>query len=119
MLLTSVGSNKFSPGKLLDLALDAHRQACKRYSPNKISRSLASATKSSNPPRSHGKRPSLRYAHQAGTNPPLIVIHGRHVDLIKEPYLRYLSGRFTKDLGFAGAALHIRLKESVGKGTRG
>lgn len=118
MLLTSVGSPGFRKGKVLDMAFEAHRQACQRFSPNRISRSLLNATKSSNPPRSHGKRPSLRYAHQAGMNPPLIVIHGRHVDLVKDSYLRYLANRFAEDLGYHGAPLHIRLKESKGKEAR-
>ena len=112
MMLTSVGKKGFQRARLINIALEVHRQACVRFSANKISRSLQAATESNNPPRSHGKRPSLRYAHQAGTNPPLIVVHGRHVSLVKEPYIRYLASRFTKDLGFAGAPLHIRLKES-------
>lgn len=117
-LLASVGKPSFRPGRAVGLALEAHAGACRRFAPSRISRSLQAATESNNPPRSHGKRPSLRYAHQAGTNPPLIVIHGRHVDLIKEPYLRYLAGRFSRDLGYAGAPLHIRLKESSGKEAR-
>ena len=111
-VLVSVASPEFDPGRLLDTALDAHARACVRASPNRISKVLKAAVTENQPPRSHGRRPSLRYAHQAGTNPPMIVIHGRNTDLLRAPYIRYLAGRFTDALGYGGAPLHIRLKES-------
>ena len=54
-------------------------------------------------PRQHGKtRPKLRYAHQGGSRPPCIVIHGNAINRIDDSYVRYLSsafGRYFKIVG--------------------
>ena len=42
----------------------------------KLTRALAAAVERQQPPRAGMGRPKLRYAHQGGQNPPLIVIHG-------------------------------------------
>ena len=115
MLLVSVSSSEFKPDKLLQEALDCLSKATKRITPHKISKILREAVRSTQPPRSHGKRPALRYAHQVGVNPPVFVIHGRHVELIKSPYTRYLAGQFSQSLDLGGAPLQIRFKESSAK----
>lgn len=113
MMLVSVASPDFKAARLLKEALASLGQARQRIPAHKISRILREAVDGTRPPRSHGKRPALRYAHQAGVNPPVIVIHGRHVELIKTPYLRYLANQFSDGLDFRGAPIQIRLKEST------
>ena len=115
LTMCSVASKDFRPAKLLDAALACLAGASQRVSANRMSRTLREALAGNAPPRSGGVRPALRYAHQAGVNPPLVVIHGRHVNLVKEPYLRYLSDQFATRLGFRGAPVHIRLKESAAR----
>ncbi len=118
LMTVSAAGRQFSRRRVLNTALKSLELANQRNTPKQITKILRRAVSEIEPPRSHGKRPSLRYAHQAGNNPILIVIHGRHVDLIKEPYQRYLTRRFTASLGFSGAPLHIRFKESSGKPAR-
>lgn len=115
LLMCSVAAKSFRPGKILDVALASLEDASQRVSAQRMSNVLKAVTAEHTPPRSQGRRPALRYAHQGGINPPLVVIHGRHVDLIKEPYLRYLADQFASRLGFKGAPVQIRLKESVAR----
>src|SRR5437868_1079615 len=55
-------------------------------------------------------RPKLRYAHQGGSNPPIVVIHGTSVDQIKQPYRRYLENALRKAFKLKGTPLRVELK---------
>ena len=57
-------------------------------------------------------RPKLRYAHQGGMNPPLIVIHGNSLEHVTDSYKRFLEGRFRKEFKLVGTPLRIQLKTS-------
>jgi GTP-binding protein len=35
----------------------------------------------------------MRYAHQGGMNPPLVVIHGNSLEHVTDSYKRFLEGR--------------------------
>jgi GTP-binding protein len=63
-----------------------------------------------NPPLHHGRRVKLRYAHQGGRNPPVIVIHGNQTEHLPETYRRYLSNFFITKLKLKGTPLRIELK---------
>jgi GTP-binding protein len=52
----------------------------------------------------------MRYAHQGGMNPPVIVIHGNSLDQVSESYKRYLEGRFRKEFDLVGTPLRIQMK---------
>jgi GTP-binding protein len=54
----------------------------------------------------------MRYAHQGGQNPPLIIIHGSALDSIPDSYRRYLEGRFRDAFELAGTPLRIEFKSS-------
>jgi GTP-binding protein len=54
----------------------------------------------------------LRYAHQGGRNPPLIVIHGSGVEHVTEVYKRFLEGRFREHFKLSGTPLRIELRAS-------
>ena len=118
LLLINANRPRFSPRRIMDTALKSFELANQRSTPQQITKVLRSAVSEIAPPSSHGKHPALRYAHQAGNNPILIIIHGRHVDLIKEPYQRYLANKLRNGLGYSDAPLHIRFKESMGKPAR-
>jgi GTP-binding protein len=65
-------------------------------------------------PRRRGPvRPKLRYAHQGGQNPPIIVIHGNALDAITETYKRYLENRFRETFGLTGTPLRIEFRSST------
>jgi GTP-binding protein len=52
----------------------------------------------------------MRYAHQGGMNPPIIVIHGSGLDGIKQPYRRYLENTLRKAFKLKGTPLRIQLR---------
>ena len=62
----------------------------------KITRVLQSAIERQQPPRAGLMRPKMRYAHQGGMNPPVIVIHGNSLHAIGDSYTRYLTQTFRK-----------------------
>jgi GTP-binding protein len=63
-----------------------------------------------NPPLHHGRRVKLRYAHQGGRNPPVIVIHGNQTQHLPDTYQRYLVNFFITRLKLKGTPVRIELK---------
>lgn len=63
-----------------------------------------------NPPLHHGRRVKLRYAHQGGRNPPVIVIHGNQTQHLPDTYQRYLINFFITRLKLKGTPVRIELK---------
>jgi GTP-binding protein len=61
----------------------------------------------------HGRRIKLRYAHQGGRNPPIIVIHGNQTEALPESYQRYLIKRLRDALRLQGTPLRLELKSGV------
>jgi GTP-binding protein len=57
-------------------------------------------------------RPKLRYAHQGGQNPPVIIIHGNSLEHVSESYKRYLETRFRTHFKLTGTPLRIDMKLS-------
>ena len=57
-------------------------------------------------------RPKLRYAHQGGMNPPIIVIHGNSLEHVTDAYKRFLEGRFRKEFNLVGTPLRIQMKSA-------
>jgi GTP-binding protein len=78
----------------------------------KLTRALIDAVARQAPPRSGLFRPKLRYAHQGGSNPPLIVIHGNALDKIPESYRRYLEHTFREVFKLQGTPLQIQFNVS-------
>ncbi|MEP6656163.1 MAG: ribosome biogenesis GTPase Der [Betaproteobacteria bacterium] len=76
----------------------------------KLTRTLIEAVKRQQPPRAGMGRPKLRYAHQGGQNPPLIIIHGTALGHIPEPYRRYLEHFFSDAFQLRGTPLRIQFK---------
>ncbi len=64
------------------------------------------------PKKSGMYRPKLRYAHQGGMNPPIIVVHGNSLEHVTEAYKRFLEGRFRKEFDLVGTPLRIEMKTS-------
>lgn len=78
----------------------------------KITRVLQSAIERQAPPRAGLVRPKMRYAHQGGMNPPVIVIHGNALQNISEAYTRYLTQTFRKAFNLQGTPLRIQYNVS-------
>jgi len=88
----------------------AYAAATAKLSTPKLTRTLAAAVMRQQPPRAGMGRPKLRYAHQGGQNPPLIVIHGTALSHIPATYRRYLEHFFTDAFQLRGTPLRIQFK---------
>ena len=91
---------------------DAHASATRKMSTPVLTRLLQEAVEHQAPKRAGAFRPKLRYAHQGGMNPPLIVIHGNSLDHISETYKRFLEGRFREHFKLSGTPMRIELRSS-------
>ena len=90
----------------------AHRAAMRKLPTPQLTRLLQEAVQFQAPKRSGMYRPKLRYAHQGGMNPPIIVIHGNSLEGVTDTYKRYLEGRFRKAFDLTGTPLRIELKSA-------
>ncbi|MEX8517993.1 MAG: ribosome biogenesis GTPase Der [Leptothrix sp. (in: b-proteobacteria)] len=84
---------------------------CKMPTPV-LTRLLLDAVQFQQPQRAGAFRPKLRYAHQGGQNPPMVVIHGNAVEHVTDAYKRYLEGRFREHFKLSGTPLRIELRGS-------
>ncbi len=78
----------------------------------KLTRVLLAAVQKQQPPRHGNVRPKLRYAHQGGSNPPIIVIHGNALDHVPESYTRYLEKSYLEAFRLQGTPLRIQYKSA-------
>lgn len=76
-----------------------------------LNRILNEATQALPPPVSKGRRIKLKFAHQGGRNPPLIVIHGSQAESLPDAYRRYLANTFSKRLRLEGTPVRIELRQ--------
>jgi GTP-binding protein len=89
---------------------DAYEAAYVRLPTPRLTRTLIQAVTKQQPPRAGTVRPKLRYAHQGGRNPPVIVIHGNSLGAITPGYRRYLEGTFRAAFGLEGTPLRIEFR---------
>lgn len=88
---------------------EAYAAAMAKMPTPQLTRVLIAAVEKQQPPRSQF-RPKMRYAHQGGSNPPLIVIHGSALDKIPDSYRRYLERSFCEAFKLQGTPLRIEFK---------
>jgi GTP-binding protein len=99
-------------GSVLTSVDKAYAAAMAKLSTPKLTRALLAVVEKQGPPRHGLFRPKLRYAHQGGSNPPIIVIHGNALDQIPDSYTRYLERSFLDIFKLKGTPLRIRYKSS-------
>jgi GTP-binding protein len=100
-------------GPVWDSIAKAHRSAnCKMPTPV-LTRLLLEAVQFQTPKKTGMYRPKMRYAHQGGMNPPIIVIHGNSLEHVTETYKRFLEGRFRKEFDLVGTPLRIQMKSAA------
>ena len=88
---------------------DAYVAAMAKMPTPQLTRVLIAALEKQQPPRGQF-RPKMRYAHQGGSNPPLIVIHGSALDKIPDSYRRYLERCFCEAFKLQGTPLRVEFK---------
>jgi GTP-binding protein len=91
----------------------AFAAATAKLSTPKLTRALMAATAQHQPPMIGPHRPKLRYAHQGGSNPPVVVIHGSGLDGLPASYVRYLENTFREVFKLKGTPLRIELKKGA------
>ncbi|MCP4332070.1 MAG: ribosome biogenesis GTPase Der [Gammaproteobacteria bacterium] len=97
-------------GELVTSVDQAYASAFRELNTRYLTDLLEEAVFKHNPPLHHGRRIKLRYAHQGGRNPPIIVIHGNRTEHLPDVYLRYLTNFFIGKLKLKGTPLRIELK---------
>lgn len=90
----------------------AHAAAFRRMSTPKLTRIIHDAVEQQQPPRRGIFRPKLRYAHQGGQNPPIVVVHGSGLEGVSASYKRYLEGQVRQVFDLEGTPLRVELKSS-------
>ncbi len=99
-------------GPLWKSIAQAHASAMRKMSTPMLTRLLQESVAFQAPPKTGMYRPKMRYAHQGGMNPPVIVIHGNSLENVPEVYRRFLEGRFRKAFDLVGTPLRIEFKTS-------
>ena len=89
---------------------EVHASATAKLSTPVLTRLLQDAVDHQQPKRAGAFRPKLRYAHQGGRNPPVVVIHGTNLEHITDSYRRYLEGRFREHFKLVGTPMRIEFK---------
>jgi GTP-binding protein len=88
----------------------AYAAATANLSTPRLTRALQEAIEKQEPKRKGSIRPKMRYAHQGGQNPPIIVIHGNALEGVTEPYKRYLEKHFRDTFNLVGTPLRIEMR---------
>jgi len=97
-------------GNLFDEVLNAYAAAMRKLPTPELTRVLNQAVSHYPPPLARGRRIKLRYAHQGGSNPPLIIIHGNQTAALSTAYQRYLVNTFRDTLHLEGTPVRIEFK---------
>ncbi len=99
-------------GSVLKSVDGAFEAAMAKLSTPRLTRALIAAVAKQEPPRKGMNRPKLRYAHQGGSNPPRIIIHGNALDHIPDSYQRYLEHYFRDMFKLQGTPLKVEFKSA-------
>jgi GTP-binding protein len=97
-------------GPLMKSVDSAYAAAMIKLSTPKLTRALEEAVEHQQPRRKGSIRPKMRYAHQGGQNPPIVVIHGNALEAINDNYKRYLEKHFRETFSLVGTPLRIELR---------
>ncbi len=89
---------------------DAHASATRKMPTPVLTRLLLDALEHQAPQRAGMFRPKLRYAHQGGMNPPIVVVHGNSLEHVTAAYKRFLEGRIRDHFKLTGTPLRIEMR---------
>ncbi|RTZ75267.1 MAG: ribosome biogenesis GTPase Der [Gammaproteobacteria bacterium] len=100
-------------GHLMEAVDAAYAAATRDLKTAELTRVLEEAVMEHQPPLVRGRRIKLRYAHQGGRNPPLIVIHGNQTESVPAAYQRYLANRFRQAFHLWGTPVRIEFRTTA------
>ncbi|MBE0482254.1 MAG: ribosome biogenesis GTPase Der [Bacterioplanes sp.] len=98
-------------GHLYESVDQAYQSAMAKWSTNMLTRILEDCVASHQPPIIRNRRPKLRYAHQGGSNPPIIVVHGNLTRELPEDYRRYLANTYRRVLDIKGTPIRLEFRQ--------
>jgi GTP-binding protein len=99
-------------GPLWKAIAAAHASAIAKMSTPVLTRLIHDAVEHQQPKRVGAFRPKLRYAHQGGQNPPVVVVHGNSLEHVTDSYKRFLEGRIRDHFKLVGTPLRVEMKVS-------
>ncbi|MDH5518116.1 MAG: ribosome biogenesis GTPase Der [Gammaproteobacteria bacterium] len=97
-------------GLLYKAINDAYDSAFIDLTTPELTRLLEKAIEVNQPPIVKSRRLKMRYAHQGGKNPPIVIIHGPDPELVPDTYKRYLINFFRKVLKIKGTPIRMEFK---------
>lgn len=97
-------------GQLFDSVRRGYQAAMTDIGTAELTRLLTDAVEANEPPLVRGRRVKLRYAHQGGRNPPVIVVHGNQAERLPQTYQRYLINTFRRELDLWGTPVRLELR---------
>jgi GTP-binding protein len=95
---------------LLTSVHSAYQSATCNLSTPRLTRTLLAAVSKQQPPRNGRGRPKLRFAHQGGRNPPIIIVHGSALHAISASYRRFLETYFREVFALEGTPLRVEFR---------
>ena len=101
------GLKKLGMKKFLNAVEEAYRSSMIEMQTSVLNRYLRDAVQKMPPPMSHKRPVRLKYAHQGGKNPPIVIIHGNNVDSVADNYRRYLEKYFRESFDLFGADVRV------------
>jgi GTPase len=100
-------------GALFPSVDQAYASAMIKLTTPKLTKELHASTEQHPPPQRGPFRPRLKYAHQGGSNPPIIVVHGTAIHQIPDSYRRYLENRFRRVFSIHGTPLRVEFRQGA------
>jgi GTP-binding protein len=100
-------------GDLLRSARRAAKAAFKELPTPDLTRVLEKALEAHQPPLVRGRRIKLRYAHQGGRNPPIVVIHGNQINHVPDAYKRYLVNTYREAFKLQGTPIRVEFRQDA------
>jgi GTP-binding protein len=97
-------------GDLTEAVLKAYRAAMREMPTKDLTRALEQAQSIHQPPLVRGRRIKLRYAHQGGRNPPVVVIHGNQTQHVPDAYRRFLENHFREVFRLRGTPMRVEFR---------
>jgi len=100
-------------GKLFDVVHKLYESAMIDMSTPVLTRILKEATETHQPPLVNNRRIKLKYAHQGGRNPPVVIIHGVQTDALPISYKRFLTNFYREKLKLSGTPIRLEFKSPI------
>jgi GTP-binding protein len=91
----------------------AHASATREFSTSEVTKAVEIAYETNPPPTVRGHVAKLRFAHPAGSNPPMFIVHGTRLRTLSDTYRRYLENFFRKRFKLVGTPVRFVFKEGA------